>query len=82
MNQSRMQELKNYCLERLQSVESLLENTTSFTFAPILKLRLMTKQSILKHIVDYETYYHFVDIEDLDQYLEDKTDIICGFYEE
>ena len=62
MNQSRMQELKNYCYEKLQAIESILETTTSFTFAPILKLRLVTKQNILKHIVDYETYFNFANI--------------------
>ncbi len=82
MSQSRIQELSNYCQERLQSIESLLENTTSFNFAPMLKLRLVTKQNILKHLVDYETYFHFASVEDLAQYIEDRTDIICGFNEE
>ena len=82
MSQSRIQELFNYCQERLQSIESLLENTTSFTFAPMLKLRLITKQNILRHLVDYKTCYHFASIEDIAQYIEDRTDTICGFNEE
>ena len=82
MSQSRIQELSNYCQERLQSIESLLENTTSFNFAPMLKLRLVTKQNILKHLVDHETCFNFASVEDLAKYIEDRTDIICGFYED
>ena len=77
----RKEELKNYCMEKLQSIESILEDS-SFTFAPMLKLRLMAKQNILKHLVDYETYFHFVDIDHLSQYIEDSADIVCGFYED
>lgn len=77
----RKEELKNYCMEKLQSIESLLEDT-NFTFAPMLKLRLMAKQNIIKHLVDYETCFNFASIEHLAKYIEDSADIVCGFYEE
>ena len=77
----RKEELKNYCMEKLQFIESILEDT-SFTFTPMLKLRLMTKQNILKHLVDYETCFNFVDVDHLEKYIEDSADIVCGFYED
>lgn len=77
----RKEELKNYCIERLQSIESILEDS-SFIFAPMLKLRLTVKKNILKHLVDYETCFNFIDIEHLSQYIEDSANTVCGFYEE
>ena len=77
----RKEELKNYCMEKLQSIESILEDT-SFTFAPTLKLRLMTKKHIIKHLVDYETCFNFANVEHLAKYIEDSANIVCGFYEE
>ena len=77
----RKEELKNYCVERLQSIESILDDP-SFTFAPMLKLKLTVKKNILKHLVDYETCFNFIDIEHLSQYIEDSANIVCGFYEE
>lgn len=77
----RKEELKNYCIERLQSIESILDDP-SFTFAPMLKLKLTVKKNILKHLVDYETCFNFIDIEHLSQYIEDSANIVCGFYEE
>lgn len=77
----RKEELKNYCIERLQSIESILDDP-SFTFAPMLKLKLTVKKNILKHLVDYETCFNFIDIEHLSQYIEDSANTVCGFYEE
>ena len=79
----RREELKAYCENKLQAIESILNGeTTSFNFAPMLKLRLVTKKNIVKHLVDYETCFNFASVEDLAKYIEDRTDIICGFYEE
>lgn len=77
----RREELKDYCLNKLQAIEALLDDT-SFNFAPMLKLRLYTKKNIVKHLVDYETCFNFASIEEIAKYIEDSADIICGFYEE
>ena len=76
----RKEEFKTYCLEKLQSIESLLDTVTSFT--PITRLRLNTKQHILRHLIDYETCFNFYSIEDMERYIEDRTNVICGFYDE
>ncbi len=75
------EELKTFCVEKLESIEKILDETTSFTFAPMLKLRLMAKKNILKHLVDYNTCFNFANTEQLNQYIEDSADIVCGFYE-
>lgn len=77
----RKEELKNYCVEKLKSIESILDDP-SFTFAPMLKLKLTVKKNILKHLIDYETCFNFIDIEHLSQYIEDSANTVCGFYEE
>ena len=75
--------LRGLCLENLDKVERLLDpENVSFTFAPIMKLRLTTKRNILKHLIDYDTCLNFASEEDLEQYIEDRTNIICGFYED
>jgi len=75
-------ELKEFCVKKLESINSILEDTTSLTFAPNLKLRLMAKKNIVKHLIEYNTCFNFADIEQLNQYIEDSADIVCGFYEE
>lgn len=77
----RKEELKNYCVEKLQSIESILDDP-SFIFAPMLKLKLTVKKNILKHLIDYETCFNFIDIEHLSQYIEDSANTVCGFYED
>ena len=82
--ESLKKELKEFCLNKLQAVESMLYGdglTTNYNFAPMLKLRLTAKQNILKHLVDYETCFYFASIEEISKYIVDSTDIICGFYE-
>ena len=82
--ESLKKELKEFCLNKLQTVESMLygdDLTTNYNFAPMLKLRLTAKQNILKHLVDYETCFYFASIEEISKYIEDSADIICGFYE-
>lgn len=74
-------ELKEFCVKKLESIDNILENTTSFTFAPNLKLRLIAKKNIIKHLIDYNTCFNFADIEQLNQYIEDNADVVCGFYE-
>lgn len=74
-------ELKEFCVKKLESIDDILENTTSFTFAPNLKLRLIAKKNIIKHLIDYNTCFNFADVEQLNQYIENNADIVCGFYE-
>lgn len=71
--------MKSYCLEKLYSIELILNDVL---LSPAMKLRLYAKKNILKHLVDYRTYNHFLSKEELDKYIEDSADIICGFYEE
>jgi hypothetical protein len=37
---------------------------------------------MLHHLINYKTYGNFLNEEELNKYLEDTADIICGFYEE
>lgn len=71
--------LRGFCLEKLYSIELILNDVL---LSPAMKLRLYAKKNILKHLVDYRTYNHFLSKEELDKYIEDSADIICGFYEE
>lgn len=71
--------MRSYCLEKLYSIELILNDVL---LSPVMKLRLHAKKNILKHLVDYRTYNHFLSKEELDKYIEDSADIICGFYEE
>lgn len=69
----------NYCFNLLQSVETILSD---ITLTPFMKLRLMTKRNILKHLVDYKNFDEFISQDEIEQYIEDRTDIICGFYDD
>lgn len=80
MNQ-RMENLKNYCEFKLSIIKSLLEDMNN-SLTPYLKLRLNAKVNILNHIIDFDTYGYFFNEEEINKYLEDSADIICGFYEE
>ena len=80
MNQ-RVSDLKDYCEFKLTVLESLLSDMNS-TLTPDLKLRMHTKVNMLHHLIDYDTYGNFLDEEELNKYLEDTADIICGFYED
>ncbi len=73
------EELKDYCFNKLQSLESVLDSDVFMT--PITRLRMKVKCNILKHLVDYETCFNFYSIEEIAKYIEDRADIICGFYE-
>ncbi len=75
-----MEELKNYCLTKLQSLESALESSAFMT--PIVRLRMEIKCNVLRHLVDYENYHYFASTEEIAKYLQDNADIICGFYED
>ena len=79
MNQ-RVENLKNYCEFKLSIIESLLSDMNN-TLTPYLKLRMHTKINILHHLIDYNTFGNFLNEEELNKYLEDNADIICGFYE-
>jgi hypothetical protein len=77
----RVENLKNYCEFKLSVIESLLSDMNE-TLTPYLKLRMHTKINMLRHLIDYDTYENFLDEEELNKYLEDTADIICGFYED
>lgn len=71
--------MRSYCLNRLNAIEYMLETVD---FVPIQKLRLITKRNILKHLIEFKTYNNFANQEELERYIEDSTDIVCGFYED
>lgn len=71
--------MKSYCLVKLQSIETILNDVI---LAPAMKLRLYAKRNILKHLIDYDTYRNFANTKELDKYIEDSANIICGFYED
>jgi hypothetical protein len=71
--------MKSYCLNRLNAIEYMLKTVE---FVPAQKLRLITKQNILKHLIEFKTYNNFANQEELERYIEDSTDIVCGFYED
>ena len=80
MNQ-RVENLKNYCEFKLSIIKSLLKDMNN-SLTPYLKLRLNAKVNILNHIIDFNTYEYFFSEEEINKYLEDSADIICGFYED
>ena len=80
MNQ-RVENLKNYCEFKLSIIKSLLKYMNN-SLTPYLKLRLNAKVNILNHIIDFNTYEYFFSEEEINKYLEDSADIICGFYED
>ena len=81
MMSQRVENLKNYCEFKLSIIKSLLEDMNN-SLTPYLKLRLNVKVNILNHIIDFDTYGHFLNEEEINKYLEDNADIICGFYED
>lgn len=71
--------IKGYLLERL----SLLKRVEmSCDFNPLDKVKSMAKINIITHLIDYGGYRHFLDKEEVDKYIEQSANIICGFYEE
>lgn len=74
---NKVQTLNDYCFNRLQAVESVL---AEIELLPVNKLRLMAERNILKHLLDFDTAANFANVEQLNQYIEDNTDIVCGFY--
>ena len=81
MMSQRVSDLKNYCEFKLSIIKSLLEDMNN-SLTPYLKLRLNAKVNILNHIIDFNTYEYFFSEEEINKYLEDSADIICGFYED
>lgn len=81
MMSQRVSDLKDYCEFKLATIESLLSDMNN-TLTPYLKLRLNIKVNILHHLIDYNTFGNFFDEEELNKYLEDSADVICGFYED
>lgn len=81
MMSQRVENLKNYCEFKLSVLESLLADMDK-TLTPYNKLRVHIKVNMLHHLINYNTYENFLNEEELNKYLEDTADIICGFYEE
>lgn len=81
MMSQRVSDLKDYCEFKLATIESLLSDMNN-TLTPYLKLRLNIKVNILHHLIDYNTFGNFFDEEELNNYLENTADIVCGFYED
>lgn len=81
MMSQRVSDLKDYCEFKLATIESLLSDMNN-TLTPYLKLRLNIKVNILHHLIDYNTFGNFFDEEELNKYLENTADIVCGFYED
>ena len=81
MMSQRVENLKNYCEFKLSIIKSLLEDMNN-SLTSYLKLRLNAKVNILNHIIDFDTYGNFSNEEEINKYLEDNADIICGFYED
>lgn len=81
MISQRVSDLKDYCEFKLAIIKSLLEDMNN-SLTPYLKLRLNAKVNILNHIIDFNTYEYFFNEEEINKYLEDSADIICGFYED
>jgi hypothetical protein len=81
MMSQRVENLKDYCEFKINVIESLLLDMNN-TLTPDLKFRMHTKINMLHHLINYKTYGNFLNEEELNKYLEDTADIICGFYEE
>jgi hypothetical protein len=81
MMSQRVENLKNYCEFKLSVIKSLLSDMNE-TLTPYLKLRLNAKVNILNHIIDFNTYEYFLNEEEVNKYIEDSADLICGFYED
>lgn len=81
MTNQKVENLKNYCEFKINVIESLLSDMNN-TLTPDLKLRMHIKINILHHLIEYKTYGNFLNEEELNKYLEDIADIVCGFYED
>lgn len=81
MMSQRVSDLKDYCEFKLATIESLLVDMDEI-LTPYLKLRINTKVNILHHLIDFNTFGNFLDEEELNNYLENTADIVCGFYED
>ena len=71
--------IKGYLLERLSLLKRIKMNCDS---SPLDKVKSMAKINIITHLIDYGGYRHFLDQEEVDKYIEQSANIICGFYED
>jgi hypothetical protein len=71
--------IKGYLLERLSLLKRI---ETNCSLSPLDKVKYMAKINIITHLIDYDGYRHFLDKEEVDKYIEQSANIICGFYEE
>lgn len=74
----RVERLRGYCLERLSALKYLDD---TIQCVPAQKLRLTTKINIINHLIEFKGYENFLDETSLEEYIESRTNIICGFYE-
>lgn len=59
----------------------LLERKLNQELSPHDKLKITTKINVYNHLLDYKTYKYFISLEELIKYVQDRVDIILGFYE-
>lgn len=74
----RVERLRGYCLEKLNTLKYLDD---TIKCVPAQKLRLTTKINIINHLIEFKGYANFLDETALEEYIESRTNIICGFYE-
>jgi hypothetical protein len=77
----RINMLKDYCEFKLNVLNSLLDDM-GHSMESDMKLRIYTKINIVKALLDFKNYAYFLNNEELQNYIEDSADIICGFYED
>lgn len=67
-----------YCCNRLHAIEFILYNM-ELTSAQ--KLRIITEQAVLTNIITNDTVGNFATIEEIDNYLKNRVDLVCGIQE-
>jgi hypothetical protein len=77
----RIKMLRDYCEFKLNVLNSLLTDMDK-TMESDIKLRIHVKVNIVKALLDFKNYAYFLNNEELQNYIEDSADIICGFYED
>jgi hypothetical protein len=60
---------------------NLLERKLKKELSPHDRLKAATEINVYNHLLDYKTYKHFISLEELIKYVQDRVDIILSFYE-
>ena len=75
----RVIDLKNYSEFKLVMLECLVN--TEKSMEPLTKLKLTAQINILKRLIETKDYSYFLNISELNRYIEENANIICGFQE-